>query len=182
MTNKIVVWMQMSLDGRTAGPDGEFDWPIVGGELHEHFVDTLRGAGAFLYGRRVYEMMASYWPIADQLPDSTPMQAEYAKIWRPMPKLVYSRSLDTTEWNTTVVREVDAVSVDGDAYLFGGAETVHAFADRDLVDEYQIFVHAVVLGGGTPLFPRLPDRQQMSLVGTRTFDGTVVGLRYARAR
>jgi len=59
---------------------------------------------------------------------------------------------------------------------------VHAFADRDLIDEYQIFVHPVVLGGGTPLFPRLPDRQQMSLVGTRTFDGTVVGLRYARAR
>jgi dihydrofolate reductase len=187
-TNKITVWMQMSLDGRTEGPNGEFDWPAIRGEVHAHFVDTLRDAGMFLYGRRVYEMMAAYWPTADESPASTPAQAQYSKIWKPMPKLVFSRSLDTTDWNTTVLRDVDADveqhvrKADGDAYLFGGAETVSAFAARDLIDEYQVFVHPVVLGGGTPLFPALPDRQKMTLVGTRTFDDTVVGLRYARAR
>ena len=183
--NKIIVWMQMSLDGRTRGPDGAFDWAFVGGDLHRHFVDTLRDAGAFLYGRRVYEMMASFWPTADEQPGSTPMQADYAKIWRPMPKLVFSRSLATADWNGTVVREIGPAvrdRLDGDAYLFGGAETVHAFAERDLIDEYQIFVHPILLGGGTPLFPELPARQAMSLVETRTFDDTVAGLRFARAR
>lgn len=185
--NKVVVWMQMSLDGRTQGPNGEFDWPILGDELHTHFVDTLRDAGTFLYGRRVYEIMAAYWPTADEDPESTHNQAEYSKIWKPMPKLVFSRSLRTTAWNTTVLDEVERVrdhipAADGDLYLFGGAEVVSEFASRDLIDEYQVFVHPVVLGGGTPLFPELAQRQGMSLVQARTFDDTVAGLRYARAR
>jgi dihydrofolate reductase len=69
-TNKIIVWMQSSLDGFTAGPNGEFDWPDIGEETHTHFVTTLRDAGQFVYGRTVFEMMASFWPIADTLPDS----------------------------------------------------------------------------------------------------------------
>jgi dihydrofolate reductase len=186
--NKIVVWMQSSLDGRTQGPNGEFDWPIVGPELHARFVETLADAGLFLYGRRVFEMMAGYWPIADELPDSTPMQVAYAKIWKPMPKLVFSRSLEAADWNATVVREVDERVRDtvrgaaGDAYLFGGAEVVSEFARRDLVEEYQLFVHPVVLGGGATLFPSLADRQDMTLVDSRTYDGRVVALRYARVR
>jgi dihydrofolate reductase len=184
-TNKITVWMQMSLDGRTEGPGGAFDWAFVGGDLHRHFVDTLRDAGTFLYGRKVYEMMAYFWPTADEQPDATEMQVAYAKIWKPMPKLVFSRGLEKADWNSTVVREIGPdlrERLDGDAYLFGGAEVVHAFAQHDLIDEYQIFVHPVILGGGTPLFPDLPARQGMSLVEARTFDGTVAGLRYARTR
>ena len=153
--NKVIVWMQASLDGRTSGPDGEFDWPVIGDELHTHFVTTLAGAGAFCYGRRVFEMMASFWPIAT-LPDSTPNQAAYARIWRPMPKLVVSHARDA-EWNSTVVADVERFpelvqAAAGDVYVFGGAETVAAFAERDLVDEYHVFVHPVVLGGGAPLF------------------------------
>jgi dihydrofolate reductase len=178
---KLIVWMQMSLDGRTQGPNGEFDWAFVGGDLHRHFVDTLREANTFLYGRRVFEMMAGYWPTADEDPASTPMQAEYSKIWKPMPKLVLSRSLATADWNSTVVRDVADVRAHlagpGDAYLFGGTETVHALAGHDLIDEYQVFVHPVTLGGGTPLFAA---DQRLTLVENRTFDDTVVGLRYAR--
>lgn len=180
--------MQTSLDGRTEGPNGEFDWPDVQRELHTHFVDTLRDAGTFVYGRRTYELMASYWPTADEQPTSTPMQIEYARIWKPMPKLMFSRDLDATDWNTTVARAVDEEArrrlrtAGGDAYLFGGADLVSAFAQRDLIDEYAVFVHPVVLGGGTPLFPPLAQRQNMSLVSARTFDGKVVALRYARSR
>jgi dihydrofolate reductase len=186
--HKIIVWMQTSLDGRTAGPQGEFDWPVVGPELHAHIVDTLRGAGMFLYGRRVFEMMASFWPIADELPDSTPMQSEYARIWRPMPKLVFSRTVEQAGWNAEVLDAVDDRLVErrdgagGDLYLFGGAEVVAELARHDLVDEYQLFVHPIVLGGGTPLFPDLTERHDLALVGSRVFDDRVVGLRYARAR
>ncbi len=185
--NKVIVWMQASLDGRTSGPNGEFDWPVIGDELHTHFVTTLAGAGAFCYGRRVFEMMASFWPIADELPDSTANQAAYARIWRPMPKLVVSRTLEDPGWNSTVVGDADRIpdlvqSAAGDIYLFGGAATVAAFAERDLVDEYRVFVHPVVLGGGAPLFAPGPERRAMTLRGTHTFDDRVVELHYARSR
>ena len=184
--NKVIVWMQTSLDGRTSGPGGEFDWPVIGDELHTHFVTTLAGAGMFCYGRHVFEMMASFWPIADELPDSTPNQAAYARIWRPMPKVVLSRTLEGAEWNTTLVHDVDgfseaARSSAGDVYVFGGASTVAALAERDLVDEYHVFVHPVVLGGGTELFAPDSRRRAMELRGSRTFDERVVELHYARS-
>jgi dihydrofolate reductase len=187
MTAKTVVWMQASLDGRTQGPAGEFDWPIVGDELHGHFIETLAGAGMFCYGRKVFEMMVGYWPIADELTESNANQVAYARIWKPMPKVVVSRTLEDAEWNTTVVADLDeferlARSADGTAYVFGGAELVSGLARRDLVDEYQLFVHPVVLGGGTPLFPDLDRRQDMTLMESRTFDGRVTGLRFARNR
>jgi dihydrofolate reductase len=186
-SNKIIVWMQSSLDGFTSGPNGEFDWPQIGDEIHTHFVTTLRDAGLFVYGHTVFEMMASFWPIADTLPDATPNQVAYSQIWKPMPKAVVSRTLTEAAWNATVVADIARVrdladGADGDAYVFGGSQTVAALAEIDLVDEYQIFVHPVVLGGGTPFFPPLADRQAMTLVESRTFDGRVAGLRYARAR
>jgi dihydrofolate reductase len=67
----------------------------------------LRGAGMFVYGRRVYKMMAAYWPTADEDPGSNRFQVEYSKIWKMMPKLVFSRTLGAADWNTTVVRDID---------------------------------------------------------------------------
>jgi dihydrofolate reductase len=185
--NKIIVWMQSSLDGFTAGPNGEFDWPVIGDEIHTHFVTTLRDAGLFVYGRTVFEMMAGYWPVADTLPDATANTVAYSQIWKPMPKVVVSGTLTGADWNATVVADPAGVreladAADGDSFVFGGSRTVAALAQADLVDEYQIFVHPVVLGGGTPLFPPLTDRQAMTLLESRTFDGRVAGLRFARAR
>jgi dihydrofolate reductase len=187
MSNKIIVWMQSSLDGFSAGPNGELDWPQIGDEIHTHFVSTLRDAGLFVYGHTVFDMMASYWPIADTLPDSNANQVAYSQIWKPMPKAVLSRNLTEADWNATVVADVDQIrdladAADGDTYVFGGSQTVAALAAEDLVDEYQIFVHPVVLGAGSPLFPPLTDRQPMQLIESRTFDGRVAGLRYARER
>lgn len=186
-TNKIIVWMQSSLDGYTAGPHGEFDWPQIGDEVHTHFVTTLRDAGLFVYGRTVFEMMAGYWPVADTLPDSTPNQIAYSQIWKPMPKAVLSRALTHADWNATVVGDPTQIrtlanAADGDTYVFGGSQTVASLATADLIDEYQIFVHPVLLGGGTPFFPPLAERRQMTLVDTRTFDHAVAGLRYTRTR
>jgi dihydrofolate reductase len=186
---RTIVWMQVSLDGFTQGPNGEFDWPQVQGEVHQYFVDTLRDAGTFVYGRNVFEMMASYWPTADVDPHSTQAQIDYSTIWKPMPKLVVSRTLRDAGWNATVTDHVDAEVVaevkarsEGDVYLFGGAETVAEFARLDLIDEYQLFVHPILLGGGVPLFPALEQRQSMSVVEARVFDGAVAGLRYRRER
>lgn len=186
-SNKIIVWMQSSMDGRTEGPHGEFDWPVIGDELHTHFVHVLRDAGLFCYGHTAYQMMVGYWPIADELPDSTANTVAFARIWKPMPKLLFSRSAQQVEWNTTVTSEIDEIrryadQADGPTYVLGGAQIANELARRDLVDEYQLFVHPVVLGGGSPVFPALADRQTFTVTGARIFDGTVTALRYVRAR
>lgn len=182
------LWMQMSLDGYAEGPDHAFDWPVVGAELQQYFVDELRDSSAFLYGRRVYEGMAAFWPSADADPSFPPYFAQYARIWRPMPKVVFSRTLEHAEWNTRIVADDVAGAVDelkrqagNGLVLFGGPDVVATFVRLGLVDEYRLFVHPVVLGGGTPLFPTLEDRLALDLVESRTFDGAVTHLRY-RAR
>jgi dihydrofolate reductase len=182
------LWMQVSLDGYTEGPNGEFDWPIIDAELHQYFIDELRPMDAFLYGRKVYDMMASYWPTADTNPASNPYQVEYAKLWKPMAKVVFSRSLKTTEWNTRVVSDHVAEEVaalkEGSGHglvFFGGAEIAATLLEYDLIDEYRLFVHPVVLGGGRALFPAAEHRVHLRVSRARTFDSAVVQLHYGRS-
>jgi len=181
---KIIVMLSVSLDGFFAGPDGELDWHLVDDELHTHFNDELRGMSAFLDGRVSYELMAEFWPTADQDPDSSAPMVDFAGIWRDMPKLVYSTTLQRAEWNTTVVRDVVPEEVralkarPGGDMALGGAVLAAAFQRHGLVDEYRLYVHPVVLGEGRPLFaPDLPLR--LHLVEARTFGNGVVLLRYA---
>ena len=184
---KIVVMLSVSLDGFFAGPDGELDWHLVDDELHSHFNAELRGMSAFLDGRVSYELMAEFWPTADRDPNSSAPMVEFAGIWRDMPKLVYSTTLQRADWNTTVVRdvvpeEVRALKAEpGGDMALGGAVLAAAFQRHRLVDEYRLYVHPVVLGEGRPLFASgLPLRLQ--LVETRTFGNGVVLLRYAVER
>jgi dihydrofolate reductase len=184
----VTLWMQISLDGRTHGPHGELDWPIVEPELHQYFNDELRTASTFLYGRKVYEGMAAFWPTADQDPVGSPRLAEYAQIWKPMPKLVFSRTLEQANWNARVVSENIADEVaqlkrsHGNHLLFGGADIASTFIRLGLVDDYRLFVHPVVLGAGTRLFGDLDERVQLELVASRTFDGAVVHAHYRPVR
>src|SRR3954465_601199 len=98
--------MSVSLDGYHAGPNGELDWHLVDEEGHQQFNDELGAMSAFLDGRVTWELMAEFWPTADEEPDCPPTMAEYARIWRAMPTLVYSRTLQEVGWNATIVRDV----------------------------------------------------------------------------
>jgi len=102
---KIILMMSVSLDGFIEGPDRQIDWHMVDDELHSHFNEQLRAMGAFLNGRVTYELMAGFWPTADTDPSSTGPMVEFARIWRDMPKIVFSRTLERADWNTTVVRD-----------------------------------------------------------------------------
>src|SRR5262249_22498036 len=104
---KIIYMMSVSLDGFFEGPDRGLTLQQIDEELHADFNERLGAAGGFLDGRVTYELMASVWPTADQNPDSSPQEVEFAAIWRDMTKIVYSRTLQQAEWNTTIVREVD---------------------------------------------------------------------------
>jgi dihydrofolate reductase len=186
---KLSLWMQITLDGYTEGKNGEFDWPIVEPELHQYFLDELSQAGMFVYGRRVWEGMAAYWPTADADPNANPFQAGYARLWRPMPKLVLSRTLIDADWNTTILADNIATTIEalkcqpgGDIFCFGGSTAAATLIDLDLIDEYRLNVHPVVLGAGSPLFPSQERRDALRLVSARTFDDAVVHLRYERRR
>src|SRR5580658_7088732 len=103
---KIIWMMSVSLDGFMEGPNQELDWQLIDDELHRHFNEWLAPMGAFLHGRVTYELMANFWPTADTDPLSPPPMVEFARIWRDMPKVVYSTTLERAGWNTTVVRDV----------------------------------------------------------------------------
>jgi dihydrofolate reductase len=184
---KLILMMSMTLDGFIEGPDGELDWASAGDDYFRHVDDLLASMSAFLHGRRVYENMASYWPTADARPDSTPRVAAFARLWREMPKLVFSRTLERVDWNSTLVREVDPAQLralqarPGGDMVVGGADLGASFLRHDLIDEMRIYVHPVAIGRGKPLFQPSTRRIPLRLAQTRAFESGVVLLRYERA-
>jgi dihydrofolate reductase len=180
--------MSVSLDGFFEGPGRELDWQLVDEELHGHFNDWLRGAGAFLDGRVTYELMAGFWPTADADQAASPRMAEFAGIWREMPKIVFSRTLDRADWNATVVSDVVPEDIralaarPGGDLVVGGANLAATFMRHDLIDEYRIYVHPVLLGRGRPLFRPADLRFSLRLAESRAFGSGVVLLRYQRVR
>ncbi|MFI7239977.1 dihydrofolate reductase family protein [Streptomyces cyaneofuscatus] len=182
--NKIVSSISVSLDGFFEGPDRDIEWHSVDEEVHQHFNDYLRTAGAFVEGRVTYQLMEEFWPTADQDPASAGPMAEFAGIWRDMPKYVYSRTLESVGPGATLLREVDRDEVcavrdaaAGDL-IVGGADLVETFRRLDLVDEYRVYIHPVLLGRGRPFFGDAADRQGLRLLESRTFGNGVVLLRY----
>ena len=185
---KIIWMMSVSVDGYMEGPNREIDWHMVDDELHRDFNGWLAGAGGFLEGRVTYELMAQFWPTADQDPTAPPAVVEFARIWRDMPKVVYSRTLDRADWNATVVHDVVPAEVlalktqPGGNLVLGGADLGAEFARHDLIDEYRLYVHPVVIGRGRPMLRPSDAKVPLELIETRTFGNGVVMLRYERRR
>ena len=182
---RVVYSMSVSLDGYVADPNGEIDWSVPDEELHRFHNEQTRELGAHLLGRRLYETMV-YWETADEEPGS--VGDEFAQIWLDLPKIVFSSTLEKVVGNTRLAtrglaEEVAALKEDpGKDIGIGGAGLASAAMKLDLIDEYRLFVSPVVLGGGTPYFPRLDDRIKLELVETRTFASRIVYVRYQRER
>jgi dihydrofolate reductase len=182
---KVIFMMQVSLDGYFEGPDHDLGWHRVDDELHRHFNDELRTMGAFLDGRATYDLMAEFWPTADQDPSAPAPVAEFAGIWRDMPKIVYSRTLASAGWNTQVMRDVVAEEVarlkeePGGDLALGGADLAASFRRLGLIDEYRIYVHPVLLGRGKLVFQGSGAPAPLRLLESRSFDNGVVLLRYS---
>jgi dihydrofolate reductase len=183
---RLVLFMSISLDGFFEGPNRELDWHLVDEEVHRHFNEVLGPMGAFLEGRVTHELMAEFWPTADQDPAASAPVVEFARIWRDMPKLVFSRTLQHADWNATIVRdvvpdEIRALKAEpGGDLVVGGANLAATFVRHDLIDEYRLYVHPVVLGQGRPLFARSDTPIDLTLRETRRFGNGVVLLRYER--
>jgi dihydrofolate reductase len=182
---KIVLMLSMSLDGYFEGPRHELDWHHVDDELHQHFNDVLGAMSLFIDGRVNYELMAEYWPHADEDPAAKAPERDFARIWRNMPKLVYSRTLQHADWNASIVREVIPEDIQklkeqpGGDMAVGGANLAATFTRLNLLDEYRLYIQPVVLGAGNPLFAPSDTRLQLKLKDTRRFTNGVVLLHYA---
>lgn len=177
--------MSVSVDGYMEGPNHDIGWHNVDEELHQHMNDWIGAASLLLEGRVTYELMADFWPTADEDPDAPPAIVEFARIWRDAPKLVYSRTLERAQWNATVVRDVVPTEVlalkaqAGGHVVLGGSQLGSEFARHDLIDEYRLYVHPVVIGRGTPALQPSDAKVALDLVDTQRFGNGVVLLRYA---
>jgi dihydrofolate reductase len=180
--------MSVSLDGFVETPSRSLDWVLVDDELHAVFNAEAREATAFLYGRRLYEVMVDYWPTAEADPSATPVMREFARIWKATPKIVFSRTLDRVEWNSRLVSGDAAEEVarlkaqPGFDMSVGGPTIAGSLLRHGLIDEVRQYVNPVILGAGTPFFPALEDRVALRLLETRTFGSGVVYLRYEVVR
>lgn len=180
---KLIYSFSVSLDGYIADRDGDIGWTGPDEELHRFHNDQARELGGHLLGRRLYETML-YWETAEDEPGSA--GAEFAEIWLPLPKLVFSRTLESVEGNARLASGDPAEEVarlkeePGKDLGVGGAGLASELIRRDLVDEYRLFVAPVILGGGTPYFPPLDRMLDLRLVETREFSSPAIYLRYER--
>jgi dihydrofolate reductase len=173
----LVYSMSVSLDGYSAGPDGDFSWSAPDEELHRFHNERVRPQSAQFMGRHLYETML-YWETDD--PGWGEVEREWADIWRPLPKVVFSTTLDAVEGNARLARgdvADELAQFDGEVAI-GGPGLARSAAD--LIDEYQVFVCPVIVGGGNPFFP--PRRVDLELVDTRTFASRVQYLHYRRVQ
>ena len=180
--------MNLSLDGYIAAPGDDLGWSVPSDELFQWWSDRVGATGLALYGRKLWETMSSHWPTADQQPDVTPAQIEFAHRWRDMPKVVFSSTTSAVDWNARLVTG-DAVTEiarpkteDGGPMDVGGATLAAADMRAGLIDEYAIVTHPVLLGGGTPFFTALDNWVNLNLVETRTFPNGVLLTRYETKR
>ncbi|MCB9077614.1 MAG: dihydrofolate reductase [Anaerolineaceae bacterium] len=183
---KVIYSMMISLDGFFEGSDHNLDWPIIDEELHSFANDRQSdGIDTYLYGRRMYDVMR-YWETAEENPESSDYEREFARVWKEIPKIVFSKTLDQVEGNSRLVRGNIAETVStlkaqpGKDMAMGGANLAASVARLGLIDEYQIYIHPVILGQGNPFLPAPEKTINLQLIDTRTFGSGVVYLRYKR--
>ena len=180
---KLIYSAITSLDGYVADEDGRFDWAAPDEEVHRFVNDLERPIGAYLYGRRMYEVMV-FWETAHTLADQTPYVQDFAEIWRAADKIVYSKTLETVSsartriepvFDPEAVRQLKATAARD--ITVGGPTLAARALEAGLVDELHLFLSPVVVGGGKR---SLPDNVhlKLELLDERRFGNGAVHLRY----
>src|SRR5690348_16234723 len=173
---KIITSTWVSLDGFIAGPNGEMDWVIVDEEMGKYEDDTVSESDTLLLGRVTYQSFAGSWPYVPDNPQASEGEKAYARKVNALRKIVFSTTLPAAEWhNSLLLREVQPAEITklkqesaGNMLIYGSASIVQNLTNAGLIDEYQVLVHPVVLGGGKPLFKEFQNRQNLKLVKTKT--------------
>lgn len=180
---KVIMWNMVTLDGFFEGPKSwDIDWHeyVWGDELEQFSIEQSKSVGMLLFGRVTYEGMARYWSTAS---------GEIADFMNSVPKVVFSRTLKSAEWNNTRVssnaeEEVARLKQQSgkDVFIFGSANLSATLMERGLIDEYRLGLTPVVLGTGNPLFKPSPNRTPLKLLEARPLKAGCVILRYQPGR
>ena len=182
----LIYSMSVSVDGFIADRGGAFDWSGPDEELFGFHIAQVRELGGFLLGRRLYETML-VWETDPSMRE-TEAEAAFADVWCGIPKVVFSRTLDSVQGNARLAQA--SVAEDAAAALdatdqdvgIGGAGLAAAAVELGLVDELRMFRYPVVIGGGTPFLPPVTEDVALDLIETRTFGSRVIYERYRRVR
>jgi dihydrofolate reductase len=182
----LIYSMSVSVDGFINDREGGFGWSVPSEEQFRFHLAQTRELGGFLCGRRLYETMLP-WETDPAMRDSE-LDAAFADVWSAVPKVVFSRTLDSVQGNSrlaqgSVAEEAAAAleATDKDVGI-GGAGLAAGAIELGLVDELRMFRNPVVVGGGTPFLPPVAEAVRLNLIETRTFGTRVIYERYERAR
>ncbi len=181
----LIYSLSLSVDGFIADREGAFNWSAPNEDLFRYHVTQTRELGGFLLGRRLYETML-VWETDPSMRDSE-LDAAFADAWCAIPKIVFSRTLDSVQGNArlaeaSLAEEAAAAldAADKDVGI-GGAGLAAAAIELGLVDELRMFRKPVIVGGGTPFLPPVTEDVRLDLIETRTFGSRVIYERYGRA-
>jgi dihydrofolate reductase len=182
---QILAFIVVTVDGYYEGPNGEFDWPVVDEEFNQFGLQQLDEVDTLLFGRRTYELMASYWPTPAAAEDDPRVAAKMNGL----PKLVVSRTLQKAEWADTRIISDDVAGElaklkqqpGKDIAIFGSSDLTVNLLRLGLVDELRLMVSPVVLGDGKSLFRTADERIGLRLSATRAFRSGNVLLSYRPA-
>jgi dihydrofolate reductase len=182
----LIYSMSVSVDGFIADREGGFGWSVPSDELFRFHLERVGELGGLLLGRRLYETML-VWETDPSLRDDE-LGAAFADVWGALPKVVFSRTLDSVQGNARLAEaplaeEIAAAldATDKDVEI-GGAGLAAQAVELGLVDELRMFRNPVVVGGGTPFLPPVTQDVPLDLMETRTFGSRVIYERYGRAR
>ena len=182
----LIYSMGVSVDGFIADREGAFGWTVPDEELFGFHLARVRELGCHLCGRKLYETML-VWETDPSLRD-TELHAAFGDVWCALPKVVFSRTLDSVQGNArlaegSVEEEVAAALAATDKDIeIGGAGLAATTIELGLVDELRMFRHPIIVGGGTPFLPPVTADVQLELIETRTFGSRVIYERYRRIR
>src|SRR4051794_28956391 len=182
----LIYSMSVSVDGFIADREGAFGWGVPSEEQFRFHIEQVRELGGFLLGRRLYEKML-VWDTDPSMRDSE-LDAAFADVWCAIPKVVFSRTLDSVQGNArlaeaSVAEEAAAALAATDKHVgIGGAGLAAAAFELGLVDELRMLRVPVVVGGGTPFLPPVTEDVRLDLIETSTFGSRVIYERYGHAR
>ena len=186
--------MAISLDGFTEGPNGEMDWlpPFddveIWKDIHEEMWNLLDNIDTILLGRVTYQIWEKYWPAAAKNPASTENDIKFSQYADDTQKIVFSKTLKEARWkNTRLIKNNIAEEIlkikkqpGKNIAIAGGANLAQTFINLNLIDEYAITIHPVILGNGKPLFNNIFDKHEFKLVGVKQYKSGAVGLYYSK--
>ena len=180
---RIIYKTTVALNGLIEMPGDPPDWVIADEELFRYMNNLERQVGGYLWGRRMYENNQALWSTAE-FQSMEAYMVEYSEIWKQIPTIVFSSTLERVEGNARLERG-DPVAVvtrlkeqPGPDLSVGGMQLASTLIQAGLVDEFHIFFQPIILGAGRPIYPALKESLRLKLVETHVFKTGIVYLRY----